>query len=1218
MRQLNKTIFINSATVRYEEIHLDGNVHFTGTQGVGKSTLLRAVLFFYNADTTKLGIPKGKKSFSEYYFDQANSYIIHEVKGDTGPFCILVYKQSGRIAFRFIDSPYVLNHYIHQNIAHESWEKIRITLDQAGIDYSNKIERFEEYRNILYGNTEGKSTYKKYALLESKLFQSIPRTIQNVFLNSKLEADFIKKTIIDSISEDEFQIDLGVYRHHLSDFENEYTDIGTFKNPKVQQRAEKIILHHNHILKAINDKRENLRLLERVAAVSEKKLPGLEKKIALINESISKEQTKLRQLEIRHNELIAELNAEKGQLSGKKKEAEQKQKYYKEINITGILEKVAKKGDHLNRKSALEKEKNVILAEFRSIEEKYSVLFDQLKNEYNGKLNLLENTRVELKTQCNLDTERINSEYEEIENEIRSQYKSKLKIAKETVDEAQNKYVELEKKEIELKAKKFYEHEINLIGKTISDNEKIIIEDAAKVTVAESEKARLQQELSHEKSQIENRYKQESEKTNGIISQKALELKKLTENIEISNSAFFGYLNEKYPGWENTIGKVCREDVIFNASLEPQMTAVNELLFGVKLNLEGLEVKTKTLEAYAREKKELENEVEKIKKSLADLAVSRDEDLDKATKRIQVKTRIQNDLKQQLEFKVQGLKSQNEQLRIDLVEYSKKATVEKEKALKDVNSQVTNAREVLVVAKEEYAQTERGQEEQINLKKGERNLKIDEIRSILNKNLKHTEEEYKNINSEQEKRKTELQSSKLKELEGKGLNTDRLGKIEEAIIQVNSELNFIENNAEVALKYKIDKKEYIDKLELITANLSLKEEEILQANSKFLTEKSTLSETIHALNKELKDIEAEHEEIAAQLKLYNDFKLSKEYEPSEVMSGNDAVMLQPISYYIAATREAHYSYVEEMTNLTTVTNDYIGRFNQNNIFSFKAISTPEGYLNFAILLKEFIDENKITEFEKRVNKRYSDIINIVSKDMTDLVSKEGQIQGIISKINRDFKEKNFVGVISLIEMKAEESASRVVDVLKRIKSFNAENEFGEFSGNGPNLFSTSDDEKKIIKAVELLTYLVKEIKESKHSTIAISDSFELRFRVIENQNDSGWVESLSNVGSEGTDVLVKAMINIMLLNVFKEGASRKFKDFRLHCMMDEIGRLHPGNVRGILKFANDRNIVLINGSPIERDALAYRHVYELRKDQNKNTRVKRLITSKNEALSGHS
>ena len=134
------------------------------------------------------------------------------------------------------------------------------------------------------------------------------------------------------------------------------------------------------------------------------------------------------------------------------------------------------------------------------------------------------------------------------------------------------------------------------------------------------------------------------------------------------------------------------------------------------------------------------------------------------------------------------------------------------------------------------------------------------------------------------------------------------------------------------------------------------------------------------------------------------------------------------------------------------------------------------------------------------------------------------------------------------------------------------------------------------------------IGELKSDYITLADSFELKFRIVENDNDSGWVEKLSNVGSDGTDVLVKAMLNIMLLNVFKEGASRRFKDFKLHCMMDEIGKLHPNNVRGILKFANDRGIWLISGSPIENDALAFDHIYKLSKDNHSITRVKRIVT----------
>ena len=56
--------------------------------------------------------------------------------------------------------------------------------------------------------------YAKYALVESSKYQNIPRSIQNVFLNSKLDAEFVKKTIIESMtdSDNEEAIKLSVYR----------------------------------------------------------------------------------------------------------------------------------------------------------------------------------------------------------------------------------------------------------------------------------------------------------------------------------------------------------------------------------------------------------------------------------------------------------------------------------------------------------------------------------------------------------------------------------------------------------------------------------------------------------------------------------------------------------------------------------------------------------------------------------------------------------------------------------------------------------------------------------------------------------------------------------------------------------------------------------------------------------------------------------------------
>lgn len=116
MRNLSRIIFINSANIPYSDnIYLDGNIHFIGTQGVGKSTILRAILFFYNADTQKLGIPVEKQNYTDYYFPFANSYIIYEVTTEHGAFCILSFKAMNRVCYRFIDSPYRKEFFIDEN-----------------------------------------------------------------------------------------------------------------------------------------------------------------------------------------------------------------------------------------------------------------------------------------------------------------------------------------------------------------------------------------------------------------------------------------------------------------------------------------------------------------------------------------------------------------------------------------------------------------------------------------------------------------------------------------------------------------------------------------------------------------------------------------------------------------------------------------------------------------------------------------------------------------------------------------------------------------------------------------------------------------------------------------------------------------------------------------------------------------------------------------------
>ena len=155
MRNLSRIIFINSANIPYsDDIYLDGNVHFIGTQGVGKSTLLRAILFFYNADTQRLGISVEKQNYTDYYFPYSNSYIVYEVATENGAFCILSFKSMNRVCYRFIHSPYRKEFFIDENrVAYSESDRVRAVLDQYGIEYSRIIYPDDEYRTILDGNS---------------------------------------------------------------------------------------------------------------------------------------------------------------------------------------------------------------------------------------------------------------------------------------------------------------------------------------------------------------------------------------------------------------------------------------------------------------------------------------------------------------------------------------------------------------------------------------------------------------------------------------------------------------------------------------------------------------------------------------------------------------------------------------------------------------------------------------------------------------------------------------------------------------------------------------------------------------------------------------------------------------------------------------------------------------------------------------------------------
>ena len=280
-------------------------------------------------------------------------------------------------------------------------------------------------------------------------------------------------------------------------------------------------------------------------------------------------------------------------------------------------------------------------------------------------------------------------------------------------------------------------------------------------------------------------------------------------------------------------------------------------------------------------------------------------------------------------------------------------------------------------------------------------------------------------------------------------------------------------------------------------------------------------------------------------------------------------------------------------------------FKPQNAFHFNTMPMIDSdYLQIAVDLQDFMDNNKIEEFRRRTSEHYKDILGRISAEVGGLMKRRSDVDGVINDINRDFVEKNFVGVIKSIKLRINESSDRLMRLLMSIHDFTVEN---ALSMGEVNLFSRDNRDEVNRKVVDYLKSLSHHLQdEQNRTTVSLGDAFSLQFRVQENDNDTNWVERINNVGSDGTDILVKAMVNIMLINVFKNKAAKKSGEFIVHCMMDEIGRLHPNNIKGILQFANSRNIYIINSSPTSYNPYDYRYTFLLTKEGVK-TRVKKLL-----------
>ncbi len=188
--------------------------------------------------------------------------------------------------------------------------------------------------------------------------------------------------------------------------------------------------------------------------------------------------------------------------------------------------------------------------------------------------------------------------------------------------------------------------------------------------------------------------------------------------------------------------------------------------------------------------------------------------------------------------------------------------------------------------------------------------------------------------------------------------------------------------------------------------------------------------------------------------------------------------------------------------------------------------------------------------------------------------------------------------------------------MKKIEEFREEHGLVYREGLFNTDFATGGKNvRSVQRAVSLLEQLRSAIKEQEQEEIRLQDLFELKFNIKEGMNETGWTHKIDSIGSTGTDILVKAIIYITLLHVFiKESSHRSSSDFKVHCIIDEVGQISAHYLRELLKFAKNRNIMMINGLPNKSGLEShYRYTYQFRKEDSGNVRIFPSIVTEVEA-----
>lgn len=216
-------------------------------------------------------------------------------------------------------------------------------------------------------------------------------------------------------------------------------------------------------------------------------------------------------------------------------------------------------------------------------------------------------------------------------------------------------------------------------------------------------------------------------------------------------------------------------------------------------------------------------------------------------------------------------------------------------------------------------------------------------------------------------------------------------------------------------------------------------------------------------------------------------------------------------------------------------------------------------------------------------------IKYISNTIQNVRSKIGETEKIIDDINSSI-EDNIVDIQVIDYLKIKHSMNTTNIIIESIDKLIEYAEANNFIYTG--IFSAKEHQSIFDEVYNRIKGLARTLKESNTRTITVNDLINISFDITENGNKFTNLSTLSDIGSNGTGIMAKAIIYISLLSKNATKCSLDDEQF-FHCIMDEIGQISEEYFEQLMLWARKKGFLFLNGIPVEAEGVLaiYDNVY---------------------------